>query len=151
MTNKIDEGQGVYIPQEAVVRSNEKKKSHRTLRQLPIYRDASNLKFIIASLYGSVPRKYTKYIDTSLLTACEAKKCVGLAESTRNAELRSEYLTTARVFAEDLIDDAVIMVRLGIISKETEKKMKAQARSVVAQCIAWRDYTNDQGASVIEN
>jgi len=141
-----EEFDGVFIPQEAIEGSNVKKKTRRTLRQLPIYRDMSNLKSMVVDLYDIVPRKLTKYVDTTLATACEAKKCIGLAEASRNSEERSEYLKTARVFVEDIIDDATILSHKKRISKKTEQQMKAQARKVVAQCVAWRDYTNDQGA-----
>ena len=106
----------------------------------------SNLKYMTVCLYDIVPRKLTKYIDTIILTVCEAKKCVGFAESTRNPEERSQYLTMVRVFAEDIQDDVTILSKRNVIGKNTEKQMKAQVRSIVAQCVAWRDYTNDQGA-----
>ena len=141
-----EEFDGVFIPQEAIDGSNAKKKTRRTLRQLPIYRDMSNLKSMVVDLYDIVPRKLTKYVDITLATACEAKKCIGLAEASRNSEERAEYLKTARVFVEDIIDDATILSHKKRISKKTEQQIKAQARKVVAQCVAWRDYTNDQGA-----
>ena len=136
------------IPQETVLDSNAKKKKHRTLRQLPLYRDMANLKYMVVCLYDTVPRKLTKYIDTMLATVGEAKKCVGLAESTRNPDERSQYLTLARVFVEDIQDDATILSKKNIISKNMEKQMKGQVRSVVAQCVAWRDYTNGRGAYI---
>ena len=103
MTDNVD---GVFIPQEAIDGSNAKKKAKRSLRQLPIYRDMSNLKYMVVCLYDSLPRKMTKYIDTMLSTVCEAKKCVGLAESSRDREERMQYLRLARVFVEDIHDDA---------------------------------------------
>jgi hypothetical protein len=138
---------GVHIPQETVLDSTAKKKAHRTLRQLPIYRDMANLKYMVVCLYDIVPRKLTKYIDSMLVTVCEAKKCVGLAESTRNSEERAQYLTLARVFMEDTQDDVTILFKKNVISKNIEKQMKGQVRSVVAQCVAWRDYTNGQGVN----
>ena len=142
MTDNVD---GVFIPQEAIDGSNAKKKAKRSLRQLPIYRDMSNLKYMVVCLYDSLPRKMTKYIDTMLSTVCEAKKCVGLAESSRDREERMQYLRLARVFVEDIHDDATILLRKKLIVKKTEQQMKAQAKSIVAQCVAWRDYTNDEG------
>ena len=136
---------GVVIPKETVIDSNAKKKAHRTLRQLPIYRDMANLKYMVVCLYDTVPRKMTKYIDAMLATVCEAKKCVGLAESTRNPDERSKYLTLARVFVEDTQDDVTILFKKNIIGKSQEKQMKGQVRAIVAQCVAWRDYTNGQG------
>lgn len=144
--NMEEEFDGVFIPQEAIAGSNAKKKERRTLRQLPIYRDMSNLKSMIVDLYDILPRKMTKYADTTLGTACEAKKCIGLAEASRDSEERSDYLKTARVFVEDIIDDATILFHKKRIDKKKEKQIKDQARKVVAQCVAWRDYTNDQGA-----
>lgn len=139
------ESTGVNVPQGTIDDSTAKKKAKRTLRQLPIYRDTSNLKYMVVCLYDIMPRKLTKYIDAMLSTVREAKKCVGLAESSRDPEERAHYLRIARVFVEDIQDDATILSRKNLISKEKEKQMKAQARSIVAQCVAWRDYTNEQG------
>lgn len=147
MEQRKEPTNGVMIPQETVLDSNAKKKAHRTLRQLPIYRDMANLKYMVVCLYDTVPRKMTKYIDAMLLTVCEAKKCVGLAESTRNPDERAQYLTLARAFVEDTQDDVTILFKKNIISKHTERQMKAQVRSIVAQCVAWRDYVNDRGAN----
>lgn len=140
-------GGGVVIPQEAVADSNAKKKAHRTLRQLPIYRDMANLKYMVVSLYDRVPRRLTKYIDTMLATVSEAKKCVGLAEATKSMDDRAQYLTLARVFVEDIQDDVIILFKKNVISKSLENQMKGQVRAIVAQCVAWRDYTNGQGVS----
>lgn len=147
MEQRRETTDGVIIPQETVLDSNAKKKAHRTLRQLPIYRDMANLKYMVVCLYDIVPRKLTKYIDTILMTVCEAKKCVGLAESTRIPEERVQYLTMARVFAEDTQDDIIILSKKNIINKATEKQMKGQVRAIIAQCVAWRDYTNGQGVN----
>lgn len=149
----MSEEKGVYIPQEAVESSKAKKKARRTLRQLPIYRDASNLVSMVVDLYDAegMPKRMTKYIDSVLLTVKEGKKCIGLAEASRDAKERAEYLKIARVLIEDVYDDIIILSHKNKISKEVEKRMKAQAQSVVAQCVAWRDYTNDQGASIVNS
>lgn len=72
----MSEDKGVYIPQEAVESSKAKKKARRTLRQLPIYRDASNLVSMVVDLYDAkdMPKRMTKYIDSVLLTVKEGKK-----------------------------------------------------------------------------
>ncbi len=132
--------EGVVIPPEAVERSNELKQRHRTLRQLPIYRDMSNLKFMVVRLFDMVPRKMTKYVDMMIQTVGEAKKCVGFAEASRDQQVRADYLSTARVFVEDLQDDVTILRKMNMIDKNTEKAMKSLAKSVVAQSIRWRDY-----------
>ena len=148
MTKKetpLPPGEGVEIPQETVAQSAEKKRQHRTLRQLPVYRDMANLKYMVVRLYERTPRKLTKYLDTTLSTVCEAKKCVGLGEATRNPNERADYLSMARIFIEDVQDDLTILARLNVIDKKTEKQVKQLARGIVAQCVAWRDYENSQG------
>lgn len=140
------EERGVNIPQETVAASEAKKRQRRTLRQMPIYRDMANLKYMVACLYELVPRKMTRYVDSILLTASEAKKCVGLAHATRDASARMDYLDMTRIFVEDLQDDMRILLRMGVIGKDMESKVRQLARGIVAQAIALRDYTNGQGA-----
>lgn len=137
---------GVVIPPSTIEDSKIKKRQRRTLRQLPLYRDMANMKYYVAKLYDITPRKYTKYLDGMLGTASEAKKCVGLAEATLDSESRAEYLTMARVFVEDVQDDLTILRQLNQIDAGTEKKMKSLAKSIVAQCVAWRDYARSEGA-----
>ena len=135
--------QGVVIPQEIIDQSTAKKQAHRTLRQLPLYRDMSNLKYMVVRLYDRTPKRLTKYIDSMLGTVCEAKKCVGLGESSRDPLQRMEYLSMARIFVEDTSDDVTILSRLNIVDKKTEQSMKKLAKGIVAQTVAWRDYTNN--------
>ena len=137
---------GVVIPAATIEDSKAKKRQRRTLRQLPLYRDMANLKYYIVRFYDTMPRKYTKYIDSMLGTASEAKKCVGLGEATVDPVARAEYLTMARVFAEDIQDDLTILRQLNQIDGSTEKKMKSLAKSIIAQAVAWRDYTRSEGA-----
>lgn len=134
--------QGVEIPQEIIEQSAIKKKAHRTLRQLPLYRDMSNLKYMVVRLYDRTPKRLTKYIDSMLCTVTEAKKCVGLGEASQEPQARIQYLSMARIFIEDIQDDVTILSRLNIVDKKTEKNMKSLAKNIVAQTVAWRDYTN---------
>ena len=90
------EEEGVTIPQETIADSETKRRAHRTLRQMPIYRDMANLKYLIVSLYNHVPRKLTRYIDGIVLTVSEAKKCVGLSHATHDSRTRIEYLDIYR-------------------------------------------------------
>jgi len=139
------EQKGVIIPQEIVEASNSKKRNHRTLRQMSIYRDAIELKYNIVNLYDLVPRKLTKFIDSILLTVSEAKKCIGLSHSVYDPSQRVEYLNMVRIFVEDVQDDIHILFRKGLIGKPVEDKIKKVARGIVAQAIALRDYNNGQG------
>ncbi len=140
-----EETEKVVIPKQAVDASAEKKKRHRTLRQLPIYRDMTEFKYLVVVLLNKCERKNTKMYDNMLNTVCEAKKCVGLGESARNPEERAYFLSMARIFIEDAQDDIAILNRLNLISRDTEKSMKALAKRIVAQCVAWRDYENGRG------
>ncbi len=138
---------GVVIPQATIQDSEQKKRQHRTLRQMPIYRDIANLKYFVVCLYERVPRKFTRYIDSILLTVSEAKKCVGLAHATRDSAMRIEYLDMVHIFVEDVQDDIKILHKMNHISKDTENKIRQLTRGIVAQAIALRDYTSGQGNS----
>jgi hypothetical protein len=142
----METNEGVIIPQEAIQDSTAKKRAKRTLRQLPLYRDMANLKYLLVKLYDTTPRRYTKYLDTVLMTISEAKKCVGLGESSRDQQERADYLSMARVLVEDTHDDITILRQLEVISKHSEKKMKSLAKGIIAQCVAWRDYERSEGA-----
>ena len=138
---------GVVIPQATIQDSEQKKRQHRTLRQMPIYRDIANLKYFVVCLYERVPRKFTRYIDSILLTVSEAKKCVGLAHATRDSAMRIEYLDMVHIFVEDVQDGIKILHKMNHISKDTENKIRQLTRGIVAQAIALRDYTSGQGNS----
>ena len=138
---------GVVIPQATIQSSEQKKRAHRTLRQMPIYRDIANLKYFVVGLYDKVPRRFTRYIDSIWLTVSEAKKCVGLAHATRDSAMRIEYLDMVHIFAEDIQDDIKILHKMNHISKDTENKIRQLTRGIVAQAIALRDYTSGQGNS----
>lgn len=114
---------------------------------MPIYRDIANLKYFVVCLYERVPRKFTRYIDSILLTVSEAKKCVGLAHATRDSAMRIEYLDMVHIFVEDVQDDIKILHKMNHISKDTENKIRQLTRGIVAQAIALRDYTSGQGNS----
>ena len=52
------ETDGVVISQETIASSEKKKRAHRTLRQMPIYRDIANLKyFYVDGHYESIHMK----------------------------------------------------------------------------------------------
>ncbi len=132
---------GVVIPKNAVAKSNDAKKCNRTLRQTPIYRDMSNLKYMVVALYNKIPRKFYKYLDSVVTTATEAKKTVVLAVGSCTPQARVEYLTLTIAFVEDIVGDAVIMGQLNLVSTELEKKIKSMAQNVIKQAVALRDYS----------
>ena len=94
--------QGVVIPSQTIADSDTKKRrSKKTLAQLPVYRSVANLKFIVTTLMMKSPRKLTKFFDQMLGTISEAKKAIGMADISRNPQDRSWYLDCARVLMQD--------------------------------------------------
>lgn len=142
----MEEKEKVLIPQETIADSKEKKRQHKTLRQLPLYRDLANLEYMVAKLYMKLPRKMTRYLDITLNRVSEAGTCVSMAECERDPQARASYLSTARAFAEKFYDSIIILQKLNLLDKQTAKGMKNLAKGVIAQTVAWRDYTNGEGA-----
>ena len=155
---------GVVIPQETVEKSDtNKRKSKKTLTQLPVYRATANLKYIVTALMMKSPKKLTKFFDQMLVTVSEAKKSIGMADISRTPQDRSWYLDCARVLIQDVSDDFTTLRRLEvpasetadgkarrfpIVSRDLDNKAKALMKSITAQLVAWRDYTNNnEGAN----
>lgn len=141
-------GNSVVIPEHIARESDAKKKAKRTLAQLPVYRSVANLKFIVTQLMEKSPRKLTKFFDQMLDTISEAKKAIGMADVSRNPDERAWYLECARVLVQDASDDFTILRKLEtpIFGKDADNKAKALVKSIVAQLVAWRDYTSNEGA-----
>lgn len=138
----------IRISQEVVDNSNRVKNSKKkTLAQLPVYRAVANLKFLITDIMMHAPNKLLKFFDQMLVNASEAKKSVGMADISRNAADRAWYLDCARVIIQDLSEDIATIRRMEVISKDEEKKLRSLVKSITAQLIAWRDYTNNEGAN----
>ncbi len=138
----------VVIPQEVVEQSKEKKRSHRSMRQTQIYRDAANLKYLIVQAMADAPRKYAKYFDEMLVTVSNAKQSLALALESGSESVRTENLSYAKVLAEDIMDDSVIMAQLGIIGKDRKKAIKRLAQKVAGQAVKLRDYFKSQGIGI---
>lgn len=142
--------QGVAVPSEVVENSNAIKKNRRkSLAQLPVYRSAANLKFVIVSMMQTSPKKLLKFFDQMLVTVSEAKKAIGMADIARNPQDRAWYLDCARVLVQDLSDDFTTLRKLPapIIGKDLDNKARALVKGVIAQLVAWRDYTRNEGAN----
>ena len=140
------------VPDDVVAASNAKKaKRKKTLPELPVYRASANLKFVIVSLMVKAPRRLTKFYDEMLMTVSELSKSIGLADISHDRVDRVWYINSALTLAYELRNDFTILHRLGIIGHDDENKMKALAKSVIAQLVAWRDYTGNQGATIINS
>lgn len=140
--------EGVKIPQGIIELSKQKKNNHKTARQTDVYRDASNLKYLIALSMANAPRKFAKYFDEILVTASNAKQSLALALESGDCQSRIENLSFAKVLVEDIIDDAMILAQIGIISKERKKAIKRLAQKVSGQTVKLRDYFNSQGIDI---
>jgi len=138
----------VVIPQEAVEQSKEKKRSHKSMRQTQIYRDAANLKYLIVQSMADAPRKYAKYFDEMLVSVSNAKQSLALALESGSEAARAENLSYAKVLAEDIMDDTVIMAQLGIIGKDRKKAIRRLAQKVAGQSVKLRDYFKSQGIGI---
>ena len=138
----------VVIPQEVVEQSKEKKRSHKSMRQTQIYRDAANLKYLIVRSMADAPRKYAKYFDEMLVSVSNAKQSLALALESGSEVTRAENLSYAKVLAEDIMDDTVIMSQLGVIGKDRKKAIRRLAQKVAGQSVKLRDYFKSQGIGI---
>ena len=138
----------VVIPQEVVEQSKEKKRSHKSMRQTQIYRDAANLKYLIVRSMADAPRKYAKYFDEMLVSVSNAKQSLALALESGSEVTRAENLSYAKVLAEDIMDDTVIMSQLGVIGKDRKKAIRWLAQKVAGQSVKLRDYFKSQGIGI---
>lgn len=100
--NGKNEG-GVKVPTEVVVKSDEIKQQHRSLRQTQIYRDISNLKYLTVKIMSDAPRRYAKYIDEVIMTVSNAKQSIilgmrvsNLIELQRIEQVLNSYLGFCR-------------------------------------------------------
>lgn len=145
MNEKNQRTGGVTIPAEVVKRSDEIKQQHRSLRQTQVYRDISNLKYLIVKIMDDTPRKYAKYIDEVVMTVSNAKQSITLGMRVSNMEVRRDNLDFASAMIEDLQDDIIILHQLGIIDKRRKKEIRNLAQKVAGQTIRLRDYFKSQG------
>lgn len=142
-----NEFQGVVIPQEAIAASNATKaKREKTLAQLPVFRTASNLLFVVTVIVKAGPRSLRRFYDGLLSDATEILKSIGMADACRNGEERAWYIDSALVLTFVVRQQIAILFKLGLIEKDQHNKMKGLLRSMIAQFIGWRDYTRSEGA-----
>lgn len=130
---------GVVVPDSVIAAQHEKRQHRqRTLRQIPVYRKASELKSWLLGVMTNAPRKYAKFFDITLSTVTEAKKCIALADVCSNVADKIDNLSFAGVLAEDALDDIFTLKAIGVISDSQQKHAKKMVQSVTAQLVAWR-------------
>ena len=145
---EIESSQGVVIPQSTIEDSNTKKKSgKKTLAQLPVYRATANLKYIVTALVVKSPNKLRKFFDQMMVNVSEVAKAIGMADISRGIQDRVWYIETALVLINEVRNDFTILRKLQVIvDKDLDNKAKAMVKSIIAQLVAWRDYTCGEGA-----
>lgn len=116
----------------------------RTTAQLPVFRDCSNLLYIIMKVMYHAPRKMTKPLDEAVACAVEMCRCVALANEMRGAE-RAGCINIAIANANTLNTVVGSLTYLGVFPKQTGRDFKKKTGRVIAQCIGWRDSATRQG------
>ena len=145
--------------------SNNKKKVVKTTAQLPIFRDSSNLLFLLMKRMYHVPGKMVRTIDTAIHHADEIATAIAMANEFRGEE-RAYYLSVAianihvlnnmlssfqiigvaskKGRADGLLGDGGTKTPCGF-SKGEVKDMKKLTLRILAQAIGWRDSVSRQG------
>ena len=157
MNRQFDKGKqvvrskgGVVIPNETVADSERKKQSKRkTLSQLPVYRDASRLKYVTVLLVLKGAKKLSGFYDDLLRELTEVRNLIGFADYSRTAEDRTGNINSALVLITGAKEDFKALRDGGVISKDEYNKIESLVNRIVAQLIGWRDYTNNEGAKNI--
>lgn len=126
------------------VANQEQQARKRTTAQLPVYRDCSNLLFIVMRVMYHAPRKMTKPLDEAVGCAVELLRSIALANEVRGTE-RANCVNIAIANANSLSTIVSSLGFLGLLSKQTVKDFKKKIGRVVAQCIGWRESATRQG------
>jgi len=145
MQDEKQEGFAAVPPQTAADSNEKKAKARKALPELPVYRASANLKYVIVTMMARAPRRLTKFFDEMLMTVSELSKSIGLADTSRNGDDRVWYISMALTLVYELRNDFTILLRMGVIGRDDDNKAKALAKRVIAQLVAWRDYTSNQG------
>lgn len=165
---------GVVIPPEVVADSTAKKqRQKRTLAQLPVYRAAGNLMYVVASIVKHSPKHLRKFFDLMMCDASEVQKAIGMADISRTDEDRVWYINTALVLMNGEKMYFTILQKLDVMPKPGRKpaanatgtmaapkmdgvmavnqdlanKVDALVKSIIAQLVAWRDNPRGEGVA----
>lgn len=141
----------VIITSEEIALSNANRAmTIRSVRQLPVMRDASNLAFYIAQIESHIPRSLRAHTDQIECLTTRLLELIDLANEDR--ENRYAICTDAHAVLVALEIKVDILARLGTfngkdgrqihtLSKDESKKTKALVKSTKSQLIGWRNST----------
>lgn len=104
------------MPQKTVADSEAKKRQQkRTLSQLPVYRAAGNLLFVVAAVVNHGPKHMRKFFDLMLTKADDVLNAIGMADASTPDEDRVWYINSALVMIQSEKTYFIILQRLGIM------------------------------------
>ena len=94
---------GVVIPPQTVAQSNATKAARKkTMAQLPVYRAACNLLYVIVIITKRCPKSIRKFTDQIIYDCTELIKAIGMADTSREIEMRVHYINTALVLINSM-------------------------------------------------
>lgn len=147
--NNINDS-GVLISQDAIENSLHKKAKRKlTLAQLPAYRAAGNLKFVIIGIAKNAPRNLRQFTDSLFETANDLATTIGNADMSFSMDDRRWYLGQAIVFVNNLRQDFVLLEKNHLISKDLLKKAQSHVKGIQNQLMAWRSSIPASEGSVL--
>lgn len=127
--------------------NKEQQTRKRTTAQLPVFRECSNLLYIVMRIMYHAPRKMTKPLDEAVSCATELLRSAAMANEVRGYE-RVAAINIALANANTLNTIASSLAYLEAIPKQTGKDFKKRIGRVLAQLIGWRESAMRQGQSV---
>ena len=128
---------GIHITKAEKRRSDALKASKRkTIKQLPVYRSASNISYVVAQIIGECPKKYRLILDS--VEALSDGVLIDLDLAYEDKGNRVCYCTEAHSKMYALGVKLEVLKNLGAISKDTYNKVMALCSSTLAQISAWR-------------
>ena len=117
---------------------SQRKRTPRTTTQLPAYRVAANILYLLTEVARDVPT------DRVLLDASELLKCIAFANEHRGEE-RRYYLSLALANIQVVKTGAGILKHMGYLRKERHTMLNGMLKNASAQVAAWRDSINREG------
>ena len=123
---------------------SQRKQHFKSTAQLPVYRNAANILFLLTEVTRDVPRKLLRLTDRVLLDATELLKTIALANEYRGED-RCYYLSLALANVQVVKTTMGIMKHMGYIRKERHALLMTKLKAVAAQVVAWRDSVKREG------
>lgn len=116
----------------------------RTTMQLPVYREASRLAYVLFRVLTTAPRKMTKMWDESMACAMEMLRTLAMANEL-SGEARMSYISMAIANTYALNTIIVSAEHLRVIGKREAEDMRKKTNSIIAQSIGWRESIRREG------